>query len=272
VPGGRRKVPKKSLIIYASWTGNTEKVALRFKKVFDKHGWECDVLKVTRRTDVHNPPYYLDDYDLVCVGSPIVNGIPVKEIFDDHLGIMMPQNLFRGHKWGFDAITEPYRSLKGIAFVTYGGTRWGPPEALPSLACLQNRLEDMRIRCIGKLACPGGQKGGHGHSLDKLADAKGWGIEEAASVVQRFMEEPDQPEFAALSSADRELLEATAKERRKELKTPDLERAHSWHWDINNRPSERDLTKAEIFLEEIIEDYYGGGVDAAPMAQYVCIA
>ena len=117
-----------------------------------------------------------------------------------------------------------------------------------------------------------GPKGGHGHSLDKLADTKGWGIEEAASVILRYMDDPGHPEFADLSKEDRELLETTAKARRKELKAPDMERTHSWHWDIYNRPSERDLTKAEIFLEEIIEDYYGGGVDAAPMAQYVCIA
>lgn len=266
---------KKSLIIYASWTGNTEKVALRFKNVFDKYGWNCDILKVTKHTDVHNPPYYLDDYDLVCVGSPIVSGIPVKEIFDDHLGIMMPHNLFRAKPTPveeFGPITDCYRSLKGIAFVTYGGTRWGPPEALPSLACLQNRLEDMKIRCIGQFACAGGMKGGHGHSLDKLADTKGWALEEAASLVQRFLDDPNHPEFADLSREDRKLLEATAAARKKEGKVPGAERSHSWHWDIANRPNKRDLLKAEIFLEEILEDYYGGGVDAAPMAQYLCIA
>ena len=115
-------------------------------------------------------------------------------------------------------------------------------------------------------------KGSHGHSLDKLADAKGWGIEDAASIVQRYMDDPEHPEFADLSQEDRELLKATAAAREKEKKAPGAERSYSWHWDIANRPNERDLLKAEIFIEEILEDYYGGGVDAAPMAQYLCIA
>ena len=108
--------------------------------------------------------------------------------------------------------------------------------------------------------------------LKTMADAKGWGIEDAASIVQRYMEDPNHPEFADLSQEDRELLETTAAARRKEEKAPGAERSHSWHWDIANRPNERDLLKAEIFLEEILEDYYGGGVDAAPMSQYLCIA
>ena len=261
---------KKSLIIYASWTGNTEKVALRFKKVFEKYGWECDMLKVIKHTDVHNPPYHLDDYDLLCVGSLIVNGVPVKEIFDDHLGIAMPQNLFRGHTWGFGPITESWRPIKGVAFVTYGGTRWGPPEAIPALDCLALRMEDMRVKCIGKFACAGGMKQGHGYSLDNLADKKGWSIEDAASIVSRYTEDPNHPEFANLSKEDRELLDATVTARKKEL--PREDRSHTWHWDIHNRPNERDLLKAEIFLEEILEDYYGGDVDAAPMAQYICIS
>ena len=54
--GGKRKMAKKGLVIYASWTGNTEKVALRFQKVFEKYGWECDMLKVTKHTDVKTYP------------------------------------------------------------------------------------------------------------------------------------------------------------------------------------------------------------------------
>jgi hypothetical protein len=130
----------------------------------------------------------------------------------------------------------------------------------------------MRIKCIGKFACAGGHKGAHGHSLDTIADAKGWGIEEAAYTVERYMENPNYPEFAKLSEEDRKLLETAVAAHKKELQAPGAERVHSWHWDVANRPNERDLLKAEIFLEEILEDFYGGGVDAGPMAQYLCIA
>lgn len=263
-------MPKKSLILYASWGGNTEKIALTFKKVFDEFGWQCDVLKVTKNTDVHHPPYYIDDYDIVCLGSLIVNGIPVKEIFDDHLGIAMPQNLFRNPKEGFGEISETWRSKKGIVFATYGGTRWGPPEAIPTLDILELRLQDMRIKCIGKFACAGGSKRGHGHSLDRLADLKGWTIEESSWIAKRYEENPNYPEFADYSPEDRKLLDDTIAARKKELPVPN--RPHQWHWDIHNRPNERDLLKARIFLEEILEDFYGGGIEAGPMAQYLCIA
>lgn len=29
-----------------------------------------------------------------------------------------------------------------------------------------------------------------------------------------------------------------------------------WYKNLENRPDERDLAKAEIFIEEVIEDYY----------------
>ena len=261
---------RRGLILYASITGNTEKVAMRFKAVFGENGWECDTLKITKHTDIDNLPFRLDDYDLLCAGSPVWSGIPPKEILDDHYGVLWCTRLFREGR--MPPITEGYGPKKGVAFVTYGGTRWGPPEAIPSLDVLTLRMEDARIRCIGKFACAGGHTGGHGHSLDKLSSLKGWSIEDTGILVYRYIQNPEHPDFAELSEEDRKLVAETAAERAKELAGPNLDRSHSWHWDIANRPNERDLRKAEIFLEEILDDYYGGGVDAAPMAQYVCIA
>ena len=59
---------KRSLIVYESRTGNTEKVALTFKGVFEKAGWKCDMFKIDSKTDVHNPPFDYGDYDFVCIG------------------------------------------------------------------------------------------------------------------------------------------------------------------------------------------------------------
>ena len=250
---------------------------MKFKQVFENSGWKCDVHKITKYFDVHNPPFRLDDYDLLCVGSPIVQGLPLKELFDDHLGILMPSNLFRGrpprpNEW--DPITEPRWLKKGIVFATYGGVRRGPPEALPALTFLEYRLEDMRVKCIGKFCCPGGNKRGHGLVLDDLAEKKHWTIEDAAAIVHRYQDNPDNPEYAALSEEDRKLVAAAAAAYRpnEDASTGGVFKTRGWHWDLHNRPSERDLLKAQIFLEEILEDYYGGGVEAAPLAQYLCIS
>jgi flavodoxin len=56
---------KKSLILYSSWTGNTEKVALRFKQVFEAKKWQCDLVKINRKMDTFHPPFKFEDYDFV---------------------------------------------------------------------------------------------------------------------------------------------------------------------------------------------------------------
>lgn len=247
-------MPNKSLILYSSWGGNTEKVAFRFKQVFEKMGWECDTLKVTKKTDVKNPPVRLDDYDLLCVGSLIIGGLPTKEIYDDHLGLLMPASLIRGrisHDGEFDPITTDYGFKKGIIFVTYTGGRRGPGEAAAALAMLELRLEDMRVKVIGKLACPGGHRRGSDDGKSEMIT--GATQEEAATTVAEYFGDTGSPDEGP-------------KDGRETSGTRD------WHWNVTERPSDRDLLKAEIFLEEILEDYYGGGVESAPLAQYICIA
>jgi len=263
-------MPRKSLILYASVTGNTEKVAFKFKEVFEKKGWQCDIFKVTKQS-CKNLPYHLDDYDLLCAGSPVWSGIPTKEIFDDHFGVLMPQRLFREPLQDFPKITEFYGPKKGIAFVTYGGDRRGTPEALPALSCLELRMEDMRVKCIGKFACPGGNKWSR-IPVDTVAAKKGWPVGETAATIARYKENPNHPEFASLSKEDRKLFDKAVAQTRDLPTQPEVLGSRGMHWDVYNRPNERDLLKAEIFLEEILEDYYEGGVEAAPLSQYLCIA
>jgi flavodoxin len=59
---------RKSLILYQTMSGNTEKVAFRFKKVFEKKGWKCDIFKVDKNMDADNLPFDFQDYDFLCVG------------------------------------------------------------------------------------------------------------------------------------------------------------------------------------------------------------
>jgi hypothetical protein len=198
---------KKSLILYQSMTGNTEKVALRFKKVFEKMGWECDIFKVKSDPNVKIPlyknpkvtdfPFDLRDYDFLCVGSPVQVGQPPKEIIN-----IMFNNPYSPHSHGETLSDEDRERLrdptvipgpqKGIVFVTYGGVHMGPTEPLPALASLEHELVHLKFQCVGRFSCPG-----------KMAGHPSPG---------------------------------------------------AWHHDLDHRPSKRDLMKAEIFLEEILED------------------
>jgi hypothetical protein len=193
---------KKSLILYQSITGNTEKVALRVKKVFEKMGWECDIFKVDKNTDVNYFPFDLKNYDFLCIGSGIYKHTCGAEIVDITLSAGLHPGKRTEASFKPDEHTLHNRIVRivpgpkaGIVFVTYGGSHLGPMEAEPALATLALQMEHLKFDCIGEFSCPG-----------KQAD---WG---------------DQP-------------------------TPGF-----WHGDISHRPSERDLLKAGIFMEEKIEE------------------
>ena len=147
---------KKSLILYASVTGNTEKVALRFKEEFLKKGWECDMFKVDKKTDIKNPPFDFSDYDFLCIGSPVHDVLPVKEVikimFNSPLSAHYPPKAGRGGRNYRRVIIGP---KKGVVFATYAGSHLGPKEAEPALSLLGLEMEHLKFECIGKFACPG---------------------------------------------------------------------------------------------------------------------
>ncbi len=288
---------KKSLIVYASVTGNTEKVAMKFKEVFEKKGapwgeWECDTYKITKQSDKRNAPYHLEDYDFICVGAPIWAGIPPLYLFDDHLGalgaVMMPRALLDmslGEEPGkppeevlesmMNRIKAGWGPKKGVVFVTYGGQGQGPIESVAALSCLEIRLDAARVKTVGKFACCGGMW--DEPPVDRIANRFGWMVGDATVAIVQYKENPNHPDFANLTDEDRKLFERAVKETQKfktgmqDAKTRGIG-MRSWHYDYEHRPTERDLLKAEIFLSEILEDYYWGGVEMYPYSQYVCIA
>ncbi len=205
---------KKCLITYASFTGNTEKVAQRIKATFENQGWQCDIFKVRKNADdILRPPFDIRQYDFVCIGSGLRAHLPYNEVL----------NMLRGFIWGFDPritlgfrdetipyITEPipkhnkdpkeaHRKIvlspdspKAVVFITYGGYEFGAKEADPALRLLALEIEHMGFQCIGRFCCPG-----------------------------KYLNDP----------------------------TP-----RTFHGDIRDRPNEKDLLKAQMFIEEKLEE------------------
>ncbi len=180
---------RKCLIIYYSETGNTEKVALRFKDTFERNGWECDIFKIGKETDFGNLPYEYKDYAFLCVGSPVHDSLPPQEIIDAIR--REPKDVGKTKMLHRKIVPGP---KKGIVFVTYAGLHLGPKEAEPALKLLELEMEHQRFKGVGSFCCPG-------KIFDRVQATPGW-----------------------------------------------------YHGDIRGRPSERDLKKAEIFIEEIIEE------------------
>jgi hypothetical protein len=210
---------KKCLIMYSSYTGNTDKVALRFKSTFEHHGWRCDVFKIQKKAeDILRPPYDVKDYDFLCAGSGIRTHLPYNETLNVlrkfRLG-MDPRIALRNRDETIPYIKEPvpdfplpkddprlftiHRKIvlgpddkNGVVFTTYAGYEFGPKEAEPSLQLLELEIEHLRFKCIGRFCCPG-----------------------------RYLNNPTPGTF---------------------------------HGDIRDRPNEKDLLKAEMFIEEKLEE------------------
>ena len=74
--------PRRALLLYATMTKNTEKIADWFRETFLHYGWEVTYLRIAANTDWVGlqDQLYFEDYDLVCLGSPIVGGSPLQAV------------------------------------------------------------------------------------------------------------------------------------------------------------------------------------------------
>lgn len=68
----------KALIIYSSITGNTDKVANWFRESFEHYCMEVTMVRVKNKMDwtKYAGKTYFEDFDVVCLGSPIIAGAP----------------------------------------------------------------------------------------------------------------------------------------------------------------------------------------------------
>lgn len=161
---------KKCLILYASHTGNTEKVASRFKIAFERHGWTVDSVKLNEKSDLAHPTYDFKNYDFLCVGSGIEMHLPFDEIITalrfprgggrdpkletSELPPQMPPE-GEGSGPGHHRIEFGPDSKKAVVFVTYSGFDLGPKEAVPSIELLALEVEHLEFEVIGKFSCLG---------------------------------------------------------------------------------------------------------------------
>lgn len=66
---------KKALILYASMSGNTEKIAHAFEEVFRLYGFEVDLYKAEGKK-LSEKQVYFEDYEFICIGSGLIGGQP----------------------------------------------------------------------------------------------------------------------------------------------------------------------------------------------------
>lgn len=261
----------RALILYASGTGNTAKVAETFRQVLVEYGWEAVPLQLEDDTDLRSQGIFMDDYDLLLLGSPVISSGPSPRISRKlALVDVEPPRLYRNELMFPGSFFRPESSPLGAAFVTYSGETYGPCEAEPALGTLEMYLKYLFIPTIGRFACPA-RKGAKG-TLDLITSELGLSPAETANLVGRFEREPEAAYFHSLSGDVLELLRQAVADKRGEVPMPEAFREDVWHRDLDSRPSQRDLVKARIFLSEILEDYFfEDGTARMPGSVYTCI-
>jgi hypothetical protein len=207
---------KKCLILYSSNTGHTEKVAERFKSTFEKNGWECDIYKVRRkREDIFDLPYDFNDYDFLCVGSGIMSHLPYSEIL----------SAIRYRINNHDPRISSRRRGEDLMYLK------GPVPEAPT-------AEEGPLRAHRKIVLgPDSKKA----AVFVTYTGCEFGPKEAEPALKLLALEVEHLRIQCIGQFCCP---------GKYLDDP---MPRTYHGDTRDRPNERDLLKAEMFVEEVLE-------------------
>ena len=134
---------KKSLTLYWTKNGNTEKVARRIHDTLAKAGIQDSLLRMTKDLDVE----YLH-YNLVFLGAPVYENLPPKPVIE-----FLKRHRKRGVEIVASAPEVP--GIAAVPYCTYGGGHTGYSEAVPMLKYIGQFFEHEGIRVVEDIAVPG---------------------------------------------------------------------------------------------------------------------
>ncbi|MCK4310580.1 MAG: flavodoxin [Methanomicrobia archaeon] len=152
----------KCLILYSSLSGNTEKVAMRIRDTIEN---DIEIIKIDRETNID-----LYHYDLVFLGSPVIQWLPTKILMD-----FVSRTLVRYHKSGDLIPCSPVRPGKyAICFCTYAGPHTGISEAVPAIKWMRTFFEHIGFTVLDEWYTVGEYKRSEENStMGRLGDIKG---------------------------------------------------------------------------------------------------
>lgn len=255
--------PRRALLMYATMTHNTEKVATWFKETFEEYGWNVTFIRVSAATDWAGlqDQLYFDDYDIVALGSPIVGGSPLQAVIKafsfgagGSLEKEVQSNLDAKKANAAAGAKKPqgaaYRRTMapapgmadhnckrplGFVFSTYGGGFYGSDEATATLETLKMYLKLNSVDVIGKFSCGGKETGPAGYEL---------------GVKPKAMFHPGKK---GNDGPDADVCDPVLYRMGDGKLVPG---SYFFHYDMNHRPGSREEQKAHAFIADIIEDYF----------------
>lgn len=263
---------RKALILYASVTGNTEKIAHCFREALEEMNWTVDSIKITNKTNFVEEPIFFDQYDLLFVGSPIMAGLP-STLIGKNLGLTasMPPRMYSDRLImpGLKKPETPDYTPYAIEFTTYGGTSTGPSECLATLAIEKLYLENLYIQTIGQFACLGTEL--HHASVDTIADDLNMSVDLASELLARFKKDPNAEEFkkypphirgkiqqAANMGEQGPIHEPPEMAKMSEEEKAMVKRAGVMPAQREQRPNADDKEAARIFVRNVVKGYFPG--------------
>jgi hypothetical protein len=277
-------IQRRALILYATMTKNTEKVATWFKETLEAYNWEVTFLKMLapKQMAQYQEQCYFDDYDLVALGSPIVGGMPLQNVIKN-MSMGGGGNLEKEVQTKLDANQTgdnaaaaaaparpgviwrrnqaPYAGVLnrgdkrplGIVFSTYGGGFYGSSECSAVLEMLKLYLMTNNVDVIGKFCCGGKETGPAGFPV---------GVKPPKFFIPgpkgKDAEPADVPDAIQYTMAD-----GTVKPG-----------SYFFHYDCDSKPGPREEAKAKAFICDIVEDYFMwyDGVVPPPLSEILSIS
>lgn len=168
---------KKAIVIYCSFTGNTEKVAKSIFQGLQNGGYTVSLRAIRDARDVN---FY--DYDLICIGVPSINWhIPkpaevfLKDKFAEYKkeGRIVP---------AAPAIPGKY----ALIFCTYSGPHTGIREAIPVVLYMGQFFEHFGFTVVDEWYVLSEFIGSHEHStLGRMGDIRGLPNEDDLLRIQQ---------------------------------------------------------------------------------------
>ena len=267
-------VKRRALILYATMTKNTERIAKCFADTFRHYNWEVKMLHLKASLDWESlqDELYFDDYDVVCLGSPIVAGYPLNII--DKLFAL-------GAGGQLEANVQKQIDAGGI-FKAESGTMGGGPDGVTGA---EGQPPVTGKRRIGvrwrRRTCPfpGGQLRDNYQPLGIVFTTFGGGFfgpdecKVTIAALKNFLALNDVRVIGTFACCGREFGPAGIAEGEKpkvmvpgkELPDPiyyELEDgtlaqgSYFFHYNNWTKPCSRDEAKASALIADIVEDYF----------------
>lgn len=221
-----------------------------------EYGFELDVIKATDEKTRYMTP----GYDLYIGGGGVINGLSERAMRAGYGGggNMHSDRGTSGMahegkpQWG-----RGIELKKCILFLTYGGMRRGPAELAGAFGLLENGMMEGGFNLIGEFACPGFtvKPERSFNQYQGLAEELGCTFTEAVPILEDYIRRPESDNVKAMSA---ETLAACERAKNAFRENDDWFAGTPGPWRnmTIDRPSERDILKAELFMAEIIEDVF----------------